>query len=140
MSAATVFGITIEVVRPPSDAVFGLSRGGSAPADSPPTHSHGLQLRCQCSGEALEIQDPADQVRLLTDPGEPPPAEATQAVPVFALPEEFLDLLPTALRQSVPDAAHAHPHASVGRPAVPGTDGDVRFNVLGQQRFDERFA
>src|SRR5262249_34912714 len=140
MNLATVFGINIESVSPPDDAGFGGVSCSSGPADSSPARSYGLQLWRQRSGEALEIEDPADQVRFLADPSEPTPAEATQTVPVFTLAEEFLDLLPTALRQSVPDAPHAHAHPRVRPSAVAGVHSDVRLDVLRQQGLDEGFA
>src|SRR4029453_14867533 len=80
--------------------------------------SYRLDLRAQQFRQAFEVEDPADQVRLLADAMEPASAEAPQAVPVLALPEELLDLLPTPLRQPVAEAPHALAHARVG-PAAP---------------------
>src|SRR4029450_3619724 len=91
--------------------------------------SYRLDLRAQHLRQAFEGEDPADQVRLLAAAMEPASAEAPQAVPVLALPEELLDLLPTPLRQPVPQAPHAPPHAPVVAAARARLRGDMRFDA-----------
>src|SRR5229473_108314 len=61
--------------------------------------------------QSLEVQDPADQQRLLPDAPQTAPTEAPQPVPVLALTEEFLDQLPAPLGQLVAASARSHAHA-----------------------------
>src|SRR5205807_2307930 len=99
--------------------------------------SYRLGLRAQHLRQAYEIQDPADQVRLLADALESTSTEATKAVPIFALAKEFLDLLAAALRQLIAQAAPSHADSHV-RALVPARlGGDVRRDPLPEQRLDE---
>src|SRR5713226_10456055 len=72
-----------------------------------------LRLGDEELGQSLEVQDPADQQRLLPDAPQPAPPEAPQPVPVLALAEELLDQLPAPLRQLVATPALAHAHAGM---------------------------
>src|SRR4029453_18113830 len=99
-------------------------RGGQA--DPGVRRSRGLSLRDQQLGEPFEVQDPADQIGLLPDAGQPTPSEAAEPVPVLALAKEFLNLLPAALRQPIPEPPGAHSHPSMGQGASAGLDRDVR--------------
>src|SRR5260370_36107161 len=60
-----------------------------------------LRLWVEELRQSLEVQDPADQQRLLPDAPQPAPTQATQPVPYLALAEALLDQLPTPLRQPV---------------------------------------
>src|SRR5262245_43965673 len=72
--------------------------------------SRRLHLRAEQGGQRVEVQHPADQVRLLADAEQAAPPEAPQAMPVLPFAEEFLDLLPRPLRQAIPVSARAHAH------------------------------
>src|SRR4029453_13387762 len=98
--------------------------------------SYRLQL---CPGQAFEIEDPADQVDFLADSRQAPAPEPPQAMPVFALAEQLLDLLPRAL-QAVAEPAHAHADARVRRAPVPDVHGDMRLNAALEQCLDEGLA
>src|SRR5216110_583951 len=102
-----------------------------------PAGSYWLELRAQHLRQAFEIQDPADQVRLLSDTLESAPTEATQAVPVLALAKEFLDLLAAALRQLIAQASPSHADARVRALAPARLGGDMRRDPLPEQRLDE---
>src|SRR5262245_9990689 len=73
--------------------------------------SRRLQRRREQRGQTFEVEDPADQVRLLPDAEQPPAAESAQAVPVLALAEEFFDLLARPLREPVSHTPRAHADA-----------------------------
>jgi hypothetical protein len=90
--------------------------------------SYGLYLRIQQPSEAFEVEDPPDQVGLLADSVEASTAEAAEAMPVFALAKQRLDLLPASLRQLVAESAYAHPHAAMGQAVGAGVDRDVGLN------------
>src|SRR5262245_8263921 len=93
-------------ITPGPPAAAALSRGRAGRADGfPPRGSYGLQLT---AGQTFEIEDPADQVCLLADARQAATSKPPQAMPVFAFAEEFLDLLPTALREAVAEAVDAH--------------------------------
>ena len=111
---------------------------GPDPANAPPPAwgSCRVEGRAEVLRQALEIQDPADQVRLLPDSSEPAAAEAPQPVPVLALAEELLDQLPAPLRQAIPEPALAHPHARVGRAAPARLRRDVGLDAPGEQRLE----
>ncbi len=99
-----------------------------------------VESRAKVLRQAFEIQDPADQVRLLPDSCEAPAAEAPQPMPVLALAEELLDQLPTALRQVIPEPPLAHPHSRVGRAAPARLRRDVGLDASGEQRVEEVFG
>src|SRR6266566_2588819 len=96
-----------------------------------------VRLRTQELRQPLEIQDPADQQRLLPDAWQSPPTEAAQPVPVLAFPEEFLDQLPAPLRQLVAAATLAHAHPRMGLGAAAGLGRDVRRDAAGKQGREE---
>src|SRR5258708_37081236 len=75
--------------------------------------------------QALEVQDPADQQRLLPDAPQTAPTEAPQPVPVLALTEEFLDQLPAPLGQLVAASARSHAHAGMRLGAAARVRRDV---------------
>lgn len=140
MSSTTDLGRNIQLPTSMSQALFALSRCGPGGIAHPLVRSYRLPLWCQRPGEAFEIEDPADEVRLLTNPRQPASAESAQPVPVLALTEQFLDLLPTALRQAVAEAPHPHPDPGVRSAAIARVDSDVRLNVPSEQCLDERLA
>src|SRR6266850_6894188 len=77
-----------------------------------------LRRRDEMLGQAFEVQDPADEVRLLADAGEPSASEAPEAMPLLPLAEELLDQFAAALREPIRQAHLLHPHARVGRAAA----------------------
>src|SRR6266478_3409972 len=123
--------------RVPDPAVPGLD-----PANAPPPAwgSCRVKGRAEVLRQAFEIQDPAYQVRLLSNSSEAAAAEAPQPVPVLALAEELLDQLPTALRQAIPEPALAHAHARVGRAAPARLRRDMGLDTPGEQRLEEVFV
>src|SRR5262245_61398293 len=96
-----------------------------------------LQLRAEQIRQAFEVEDPADQIRLLPDAAQPAPPEPAQPVPILALPEELFDLLPRPLGQLIPEAARAHPDSGMRRLMPPSIHRDVRRDAAPEQRFDE---
>ena len=76
---------------------------------------------------SLEVQDPADQQRLLPNAPQTAPTEAPQPVPVLALAEELLDQLPAPLGQLVAAPARAHAHAGMRLSAAAGLRRDVTY-------------
>src|SRR5229473_6743436 len=96
-----------------------------------------LGLGDQQLRQPLEIQDPADQQRLLADAAQPAPAEAPQAVPVLALAKELLNQLPAPLRQVVTAAALPHPHPRMGVGAAPDLRRDMWLDAPREQRLEE---
>src|SRR3990170_1965165 len=127
----------INTGRVPDPAVPGPDATNAPP---PAWGSCRVEGRAEVLRQAFEIQDPADQVRLLPDSSEPTAAEASQPVPVLALAEELLDQLPTALRQAIPGPALAHPHARVGRAAPAHFRRDMGLDAPGEQRLEEVFV
>src|SRR5262249_9465215 len=118
-----------------ASAPRGGSRGWSARSDTAALRR--LHLGTEEGRQAFEVQDPADQIRLLPDSVQPTPAEAAQPVPVFALAKEFFDLLPRPLGQPVPEPAGPHAHSRM-RPLPPTrVHRDVGRDPPAQQRLDE---
>jgi len=78
-------------------------------------------------GQPLQVQDPANQPRFLSDLQQPTPSEASQPMKLLALSKEFLDLLPTSLRQSIRFATPSHAHPLVEPTAATGVGRDVRL-------------
>src|SRR5262245_19112202 len=99
--------------------------------------SRRLDLRRQRLRQAFEVEDPADQVRFLPDPRQAPPAEAPEPVPVLALAEELLNLLPCALRELIAEAPHPHADARMRALAPAAIGRNVRGDAVRQQRLDE---
>jgi hypothetical protein len=99
--------------------------------------SRWLQLGAAQIGQAFEVEDPADQIRLLPNAEQPAPTEPAQPVPILALPEELFDLLPRPLGQLVPEAPPAHPDSCVGGLMPAGVHCDVRRDAAPEQRLDE---
>src|SRR5258708_10591365 len=87
--------------------------------------------------QALEVQDPADQQRLLPDAPQTAPTEAPQPVPVLALTEEFLDQLPAPLGQLVAASARSHAHAGMRLGAAARVRRDVGLDAAHEQRLEE---
>src|SRR5260370_4264486 len=87
--------------------------------------------------QALEVQDPADQQRLLPDAPQTAPTEAPQPVPVLALTEEFLDQLPAPLGQLVAASARSHAHAGMRLGAAARVRRDVALDAAHEQRLEE---
>src|SRR5437762_4050264 len=102
--------------------------------------SCGLQGRPEVLGQAFEVQDPADQVGLLPDPGKPAATEAAEPMPVLPLAKELLDQLPAPLGEAISGAALAHAHPSVGFAAPAGLRGDVGLDTASEQRLEEVFV
>src|SRR5262245_28931594 len=105
----------------PSACAYAESRPGPALRAA----SCRLPRRGPVLRQPLQIEDPADQVRLLLHAPPTSPSESPQSVPILGLPEQLLDQLPTALRESVARAARPHAHARVRRGAATCLDGDV---------------
>src|SRR5215467_1002060 len=99
--------------------------------------SRWLNLRRQYLRQPLEVEDPANQVRLLPDPCETPPTETPEPVPVLALAEEFLNLLPRSLRELIAEAPHPHPDARMRGPAPAAIRCKVGGDAERQQGVDE---
>jgi hypothetical protein len=137
VSATIVSEVGIEVFRSTPSDPLGCSRVAAGRFRVVGERSCRLHLRPR---EAFEIDDPPDQIGLLADPPQAPASEPASPVPAFALAEQLLDLLPTALRQAVAEAADAHSNARVRGPAVAGVHGNVRRHVSREQRSDERLA
>src|SRR2546428_9224269 len=87
--------------------------------------------------EPFEVEHPSDQERLLSDPQPPTSPEPSQPVPVLPFTEQLLDLLPAALRQPIRLAPAAVPHPTMRLGAPPRVRGDVRLDVVPEQRLDE---
>src|SRR5262245_31584213 len=96
-----------------------------------------LQLWRPTLRQPLQIEDPADQVRLLLHAPPTATPETAQPVPVLAFAEQFLDQLPTALRELVAGAPHPHAHPGVRGGAATLLDGDVGLNASSEDRGDE---
>src|SRR5262249_12084793 len=117
---------------------FAAGSSAASPPGSPfQPSSCQMQLWRPALRQSLQIQDPADQVRLLLHMPPASTSEAAQPVPVLAFTEQFLDQLPTALRELVGCAARPHAHPRVRQGAATRLDGDVRFDASGEQRVDE---
>src|SRR5262245_7987746 len=115
-----------------------LMRSGSPSvcpaADSRPTRagrpqSCWLRHRRPVLRQALEIEDPADQVRLLLYPPAATSTESSQPMPVLGFSKQFLDQLPTPLRELIAHPAHPHPHPRMRRGAAAPLAGDVAPNA-----------
>jgi hypothetical protein len=123
---------------PPSCAASAPPRyRGSLSLFDTPSASRHLQLRAEQRRQAFEVEDPADQVRLLPDAERPASPEPAQPMPVLALAEEFLDLLAGPLGQPVPHAPRAHPDARMRRLLAVGIHRDVGFDAPPEQRLNE---
>src|SRR3981081_3025947 len=98
-----------------------------------------VQLRAQELRQPLEIQDPADQQRLLADAQQSAPTEAAQSVPVLAFAEELLDQPPAPLRHLVAAAPlpHAHSRMSLGTPT--GLGRNMWLDAAREQGLKEGF-
>src|SRR5712692_167139 len=96
-----------------------------------------LRLGDEELGQSLEVQDPADQQRLLPDAPQTAPPEAPQPVPVLALAEELLDQLPAPLGQLVATPALAHAHAGMRLGAAARVRRDVGRDAAREQRLEE---
>src|SRR4030095_9665988 len=108
-----------------------------------PGSGRSLELSCRLNhgaevfGQALEVQDPADQIALLLHATEPAPAKPPQPVPVLALAEELFDELATPLGQAVRQPVLPHADPGMGGAAAAGLGGDVGHDVARQQRLNE---
>src|SRR5256712_1811199 len=102
--------------------------------------SRELGLRYQELGQALQIQDPSDQVAFLSNLEKSPALEAPQSVPVLSFAEQLLDFLSTALRETVGLSPDPHPHPRVGPAAPPHQGSDVRRDLPPQHRANELFV
>src|SRR5262249_54736014 len=87
--------------------------------------------------QTFEVEDPADQQRLLLDAAVAPTTEASQAMPIFGFTEQFLNELAATLRESIARTAYAHPNARMRGRAPACLYGDVRFDVPREHRRDE---
>src|SRR5262245_27110215 len=111
--------------------------GGGGWEGSGAASSRRLHLGTEQGRQAFEVEDPADQIRLLTDAVQAAPAKAAQPVPVFTLAEQLFDLLPRALGQPVAEAARPHPHPRMRRLSPASVYRDVRLDPALQQCLDE---
>src|SRR5262245_57027434 len=102
-----------------------------------PSASRHLQLRAEQRGQAFEVEDPADQVRLLADAEQPPATEPAQPMPVFALAEEFFVLLAGPLGEPVSHTPRAHPDPRMRGLMAACIDRDVGGDAPPEQRLHE---
>ena len=99
--------------------------------------SCGCRPHFQGPREPLEVEDPPDQQRLLTYPGNTPSAETSQTVPVLGFPEELLDLLSCSLRELVSDATDPHADARVLWLSPARVGGDMGRDPALEKRADQ---
>src|SRR5260370_30329435 len=124
--------VTVGVASP-----VALRRGDGSERRRGAAGSCRLRLGDEELRQSLEVQDPADQQRLLPDAPQPAPTEAPQPVPVLALAEELLDQLPTPLGQAVAAPALSHAHAGMRLGAAAGVRRDVGLDAPREQRLEE---
>src|SRR5262249_12542056 len=96
-----------------------------------------LDDEAEVFGQALEVQNPADQIALLPHTSEPTPPKPPQPVPVLTLAEELFDELATPLGQAIRQPVLPHADPGMGGAAAAGLGGDVRHDVARQQRLNE---
>src|SRR4029453_14303175 len=88
-----------------------------------------LRNRRPALRQAFQIEYPADQVRFLLNAPATSASESSESVPVLRFSEQFLDQLPTALRELVACAALPHADPCVCERAPTPFDGDVRLDA-----------
>src|SRR5687767_9113506 len=98
------------------------------------SRSCGLQAGRSGLRQALEIQHPTDQERILLHPAVATTPESSQAMPILAFPEQLFDELATPLRELIAGAAHAHPDPRMGGGAPARLHRDVRLDLAREHR------